>query len=63
MKDRWQVIEYIEMFYNAKRKHTNKGMLSPADFELLQQKLSEADVQETRGTSVFMARKRSSLAG
>lgn len=27
------VFEYIEMFYNPKRKHTNNGMLSPVDFE------------------------------
>ncbi|QBX99465.1 hypothetical protein E2K80_00940 [Rhodophyticola sp. CCM32] len=27
---------YIEMFYNAKRKHTNNGMLSPVDFETRQ---------------------------
>jgi len=27
------VFEYIEMFYNPKRKHTNNGMLSPVEFE------------------------------
>ncbi len=26
---RQDVFEYIEMFYNPKRKHTNNGMLSP----------------------------------
>jgi transposase InsO family protein len=31
------VFEYIEMFYNPKRKHTNNGMLSPVDFETRQQ--------------------------
>ncbi len=36
--------EYIEMFYNPKRKHTNNGMLSPVDFEKRQQKLNEAGV-------------------
>ena len=41
----------IEMFYNPKRKHTNNGMLSPIDFETRQQKLNQAGVQETRGTS------------
>jgi putative transposase len=41
---RQDVFEYIEMFYNAKRKHTNNGMLSPVDFEIRQQKLSEARV-------------------
>ena len=27
------MFEYIEMFYNLKRKHTNNGMLSPVEFE------------------------------
>ena len=39
---RRDVFEYIEMFYNPKRKHTNNGMLSPADFEARQQKLNKA---------------------
>ena len=30
---RSDVFDYIEMFYNPKRKHSNNGMLSPADFE------------------------------
>ncbi len=30
---RSDVFDYIEMFYNPKRKHTNNGTLSPADFE------------------------------
>ena len=38
------VFEYIELFYNPKRKHTNNGMLSPVDFEIRQQKLTEAGV-------------------
>ena len=41
---RQDVFEYIEMFYNPKRKHTNNGMLSPANFEAQQQKLNEAAV-------------------
>jgi putative transposase len=41
---RQDVFEYIEMFYNPKRKHTNNGMLSPVDFEVRQQKLNEAAV-------------------
>ena len=41
---RQDVFEYIAMFYNAKRKHTNNGMLSPVDFEIRQQKLNEAGV-------------------
>ena len=27
------VFDYIEMFYNPKRKHGNNGLLSPIDFE------------------------------
>lgn len=30
---RQDVFEYIEIFYNPKRKHTNNGMLPPIDFE------------------------------
>jgi transposase InsO family protein len=41
---RQDVFEYIEMFYNPKRKHTNNGMLSPVDFETRQQRLNEAGV-------------------
>ena len=48
---RQDVFEYIELFYNPKRKHTNNGMLSPVDFEIRQLKPNEAGVYETRGTS------------
>ena len=41
---RRDVFDYIEMFYNPKRKHTNNGMLSPVDFEIRQRKLNEAGV-------------------
>ncbi len=41
---RRDVFEYIEMFYNPKRKHTKNGMLSPVDFENRQQKLKQAGV-------------------
>jgi putative transposase len=41
---RQDVLEYIEMFYNPKRKHTNNGILSPVDVEARQQKLNEAGV-------------------
>lgn len=37
---RQDVFEYIEMFYNPKRKHTNNGMLPPVDFETRQQKIT-----------------------
>lgn len=30
---RQDVFDYIEMFYNPKRKHANNGMLSPIDYE------------------------------
>lgn len=33
---RQDVFEYIEMFYNSKRKHTNNGMLSPPLIDALQ---------------------------
>ena len=48
---RQDVFDYIEMFYNPKRKHTNNGMLSPVDFETRQHKLHKAGVWKTRGTS------------
>ena len=38
------MFEYLEIFYNPKRKHTNNGMLSPVDSEIRQQKLNEAGV-------------------
>lgn len=41
---RRDVFEYIELFYNTKRKHTNNRMLSPVDFEIRQQKLNQAGV-------------------
>ena len=40
---RQDVFEYIEMFYNPKRKHVRNGMLSPAQFET-QQKLNPQSV-------------------
>ncbi len=30
---RRDVFEYIELFHNPKRKHTNNGMLSPVDYK------------------------------
>jgi len=32
---RQDIFDYIEMFYNSKRKHGNNGMLSPVDFEMI----------------------------
>jgi|TARA_R100000455_G_scaffold20305_1_gene10081 putative transposase len=40
---RSDVFDYIEMFYNPKRKHTSNGMLSPTEFER-QQKLKPQGV-------------------
>ena len=40
---RQDVFDYIEMFYNPKRKHARNGMLSPADFER-QQKMNKQGV-------------------
>ncbi len=41
---RRDVFEYIELFYNPKRKHTNNGMLSPVHFQIRQQKMKQAGV-------------------
>lgn len=41
---RKDMFDYIEMFYNPKRKHTNNGMLAPVAFEDRQQKPNEAGV-------------------
>ncbi len=41
---RRDVFEYIQLFYNPKRKHTNNGMQSPVDFEEGQFKLEKAGV-------------------
>jgi len=41
---RQDVFDYIEMFYNPRRKHTNNGMLSPVDYEIKQQRMNEAGV-------------------
>ena len=41
---RQDVFDYIEMFYNPTRKHTNNGMLSPVDYEIKQRKMNEAGV-------------------
>lgn len=40
---RQDVFDYIEMFYNPKRKHVRNGMLSPMDFEW-QQKMNKQGV-------------------
>lgn len=38
---RQDVFDYIEMFYNPKRKHARNGMLSPVQFERQQKKSTE----------------------
>ena len=45
------MFDYIEMFYNPKRKHIRNGMLSPVDFEK-QQKIQPEGVYETWGYSL-----------
>ena len=34
---RSEVFDYIELFYNPKRRHAKNGMLSPIDFEMAAQ--------------------------
>jgi putative transposase len=41
---RQDVFDYIEMFYNPTRKHTNNGMLTPDDYETERRKINEAGV-------------------
>ena len=41
---RRDVFDYIEMFYNPTRKHTNNGILLPVDYETEQRKMNEAGV-------------------
>lgn len=43
--------DYIEMFYNPKRKHVRNGMVSPVEFER-QQEIKADGVQKTRGYSL-----------
>jgi len=38
---RQDVFDYIEMFYNPKRKHVRNGMLPPVEFERQQQTSTE----------------------
>ena len=38
---RRDVFDYIEMFYNSKRKHVRNGMLSPVEFERQQEMRTE----------------------
>lgn len=35
------MFDYIEMFYNRKRKHVRNGMLSPVEFDRLQKMRTE----------------------
>jgi putative transposase len=40
---RQAVFEYIELFYNATRRHSTLGMLSPVEFERISQPLDQED--------------------
>ena len=33
MTRRWQLFDYIEVFYNQRRRHSTLGQISPAEFE------------------------------
>jgi putative transposase len=41
---RQDIFDYIEMFYNPKRKHARNDMLSPVDFENRQRNLNQEGV-------------------
>ncbi len=41
---RQNVFDYIEIFYNPKRKHTNNGMLSLVDCKIAQKKTDQAGI-------------------
>jgi len=41
---RQDVFDYIQMFYNPTRKHTNNGMLSPVDYEMKHWEMNEAGI-------------------
>jgi len=41
---RQDIFDYIEMFYNPRRKHVRNGMLSPVDFENRQRKTNQEGV-------------------
>src|SRR5690606_34789631 len=45
------VFDYIEIFYNTKRKNARNGMLSPAEFER-QQEIQNKAVKKSRGYSI-----------
>ncbi|WP_097931047.1 IS3 family transposase [Monaibacterium marinum] len=46
-----KVFDYIEIFYNPIRLHTNNGMLSPIGYEIKQRQTNAADVYKSRRTS------------
>lgn len=51
---RQDVFDYIEMFYNPKRKHARNARLLPVDYER-QQKMKTEGVQKTGGYSSMSA--------
>lgn len=40
------IFDYIEVFYNRKRRHSTLGMLSPEEFEIINQPTAQAAVSE-----------------
>ena len=49
---RADIFNYIEIFYNRKRKHGHNDMLSPVEYER-RYFMKLGSVQRTRGDSVF----------
>lgn len=43
-QSRQDIFDYIEIFYNPKRKHVRNGMLSPVDYENRQQNVNQEGV-------------------
>lgn len=48
---RRDIVEFIELFHNPKRMHTNDGVLSPVDFEIRQHKRCKGGAREIRCAS------------
>jgi putative transposase len=40
------VFDYIEIFYNATRRHSTLGMLSPAEYEIIKPRRSEMEIAD-----------------
>jgi len=49
---RQDLFEWVELFCNLERRHTNHGRLSPGAFEIRQMESNEAGVCKSRGILV-----------